>query len=243
MSQIPDQSLGFFKDLGETARRNPISAALIGMGAVWLFSGAKSPARAGDLFRNLEPERVPDTANASAAAAHSTGSAAASRIEAVREAGARRAANATQAVSEFAREMPAPGVLFETARNNLAELFRVQPLALGAVGLAIGAGIAAALPTTGIEDEYLGEASDTLKSKAGGLAGQQFDQASGLVTTTVEAATSEANKQGLTMEDAKAGLRDFSNRAGRVIEAARDSALNNAADDASGVPGNSAKGR
>jgi len=37
-----------------------------------------------------------------------------------------------------------------------------QPLVLGAVGVALGAAIAAAVPRTRAEDEWLGEASDRL---------------------------------------------------------------------------------
>jgi hypothetical protein len=44
--------------------------------------------------------------------------------------------------------------------------FKAQPLALGAIGLAIGARIAAALPRTEMEADYLGETSDTVKAKA-----------------------------------------------------------------------------
>ena len=44
-----------------------------------------------------------------------------------------------------------------SVRSSLSDLFRAQPLALGALGLAIGAGIAAALPSTEVEAEYFGE--------------------------------------------------------------------------------------
>lgn len=60
-------------------------------------------------------------------------------------------------IAEYGRAMPDPGAVFDTARDSLTELFRARPLALGALGLAIGAGIAAALPKTDIEDAYLGE--------------------------------------------------------------------------------------
>ena len=56
--------------------------------------------------------------------------------------------------------------IIDTVRSNLSDLFRAQPLALGAIGIAIGAGIAAALPATEIEADYLGETSDTVKAKA-----------------------------------------------------------------------------
>jgi hypothetical protein len=39
MTDVTEKGSDFIKDLGDAARRNPISAALIGMGLVWLFAG------------------------------------------------------------------------------------------------------------------------------------------------------------------------------------------------------------
>ena len=47
MTDVTEKGSDFIKDLGDAARRNPISAALIGMGLVWLFAGGKSAARSG----------------------------------------------------------------------------------------------------------------------------------------------------------------------------------------------------
>ena len=38
MSEASERASDFVKDLGDAARKNPISAALIGMGVVWLFA-------------------------------------------------------------------------------------------------------------------------------------------------------------------------------------------------------------
>jgi hypothetical protein len=116
-----------------------------------------------------------------------------------------------------------PGAVFETARDGLSELFRAQPLALGAIGLAIGAGIAAALPKTDVEDAYLGEASRTLKTEAAEIAGQQVEKATALANDVVEAASAEARKQGLTPDGAKAATNDLTGRVGRVVDAAKNS--------------------
>ena len=45
--------------------------------------------------------------------------------------------------------------LARTVQSDLGALFERQPLVLGAIGLAIGAGIAAAFPTTELETELL----------------------------------------------------------------------------------------
>jgi hypothetical protein len=117
--------------------------------------------------------------------------------------------------------MPEPGAAFDKARDGLAELFRAQPLALGAIGLAIGAGIAAALPKTDVEDEYLGEFSQTVKTQAAEIAGQQVEKATALAGDVVEAASAEARKQGLTPDGAKAAVDGITGRVGRVVAAGK----------------------
>lgn len=51
----------------------------------------------------------------------------------------------------------------ERARSSIADVLEQQPLMLGAIGLAIGAAIAGAFQPTRIENEWLGEASESLK--------------------------------------------------------------------------------
>jgi hypothetical protein len=142
---------------------------------------------------------------------------AASTLDTVRERGASTLDN----VADYGRGMLEPGAVFDTARDGLSELFRAQPLALGAIGLAIGAGIAAALPKTDVEDAYLGEVSQTVKTQAMEIAGQQVGEATALASDVVNAASAEARKQGLTSEGAKAAVDDITGRVGRVVDAAK----------------------
>src|ERR1700749_2664591 len=51
MSDMTEKGSDFVRDLGEAARQNPLSAALIGMGVLWLFTGGSAVSRAGDLVR------------------------------------------------------------------------------------------------------------------------------------------------------------------------------------------------
>jgi hypothetical protein len=50
------------------------------------------------------------------------------------------------------------------AQSSLSELLEKQPLVLGAVGLAIGATVAGALAKSSLEDEWVGNLSDGLKT-------------------------------------------------------------------------------
>jgi hypothetical protein len=217
----------FLKELGDAARRNPVSTALIGMGLLWLFTGGKPVGRAGDLFRSAGLNRLPDTATEAlgnvgsrlGAGAESVRDIANSTLSTVREG----AGSTLDQASDFAQSMR-EGDAFQAARENLIELFRAQPLALGAIGLAIGAGIAAALPGTDVENSYLGEVSETVKSKTAEIAGQQVDKAATLASDTMDAAADEARRQGLTIDGARAAVADVTDRAGRVVDAAKRNA-------------------
>jgi hypothetical protein len=110
--------------------------------------------------------------------------------------------------------------MFDTVRSNLSALFEAQPLALGAIGLAIGAGIAAALPPSEVEAAYLGETSDTVKAKAAEFAAEQTARATTVAEDVMGAVTDEARKQGLTVEGAKSAAGDISAKVGRVVDAA-----------------------
>lgn len=231
MSEVEQKTSGFIDSLGDAARRNPLSAALIGMGVLWLFAG-KSTGRVGDLLGSIGLDRIPEATrdtlssvksgigDSTAAAADAAGSS----FDAVRA----RSADAVSQAAEFARTMPNPADVVETARDNLTELFKAQPLALGAIGLAIGVGIAAAIPGTEAENAYLGEASETFRSKTAEIAGQQVDKGTTLATQVIDVAAEEARKQGLTTEGFKAAASDLANRVGRVVEAAQTGATDRA---------------
>ena len=122
--------------------------------------------------------------------------------------------------SEYVNSMPGAGEVLETVRSNLADVFRAQPLALGAIGLAIGAGIAAALPPSELEAAYLGETSDNVKAKAADFAAEQTSRATTVAEGVLSAVTEEARRQGLTVEDAKSAVGDISAKVGRVADAA-----------------------
>jgi hypothetical protein len=218
MNDRTESGSSFVQDLRDAAARNPISAALIGMGVLWMLTGAKSPAEAGNAFRRAGFDRIPEALdNVRKESAGSVTDVAASTLDAVRERGASTLDN----VADYGRGMLEPGAVFDTTRDGLSELFRAQPLALGAIGLAIGAGIAASLPKTDVEDAYLGEVSQTFRTRATEIAGQQVDKATVLASDVVEAASAEARKQGLTPDGARAAVDDITGRVGRVVDAAK----------------------
>jgi hypothetical protein len=236
MSDISEKGSDFFRDLGNAARKNPLSAALIGLGVFWLFTGSRPVERAADFVRRTGFDRMPDAAGNAFEAARSTFRSGAGSIgehvtsakDALRDDSADALDSATRfgrdysdAASDHARSIPGAGAeMFDTARSNLTELIRTQPLALGAIGLAIGAGIAAALPSSEVEVAYLGDTSETVKAKAAEFATEQTARATTLSEGVMGAVTEEARKQGLTVEGAKSAVGDFSTKVGRVVDAA-----------------------
>jgi len=216
MTDMTEKGSDFVKDLGDAARRNPISAALIGMGIVWLFAG-KAAVRPSEFLEGTGLDRLPDAARNAMSA---TQDRVASAADTLRTTSSDGIETATRMASEYSKALPDSADVLATVRGNLTDLFKAQPLALGAIGLAIGAGIAAALPNTDIENSYLGETSETLKSKAAEIAGDQIEKASTLATDVVETVAEEARKEGLTVDGAKAAMDDLSGKLGRVVDAA-----------------------
>jgi hypothetical protein len=235
MNSISEKGSDFIQDLGEAVRKNPLSAALIGMGVLWLFTGSRPVETAGDFVRNAGLDRIPGAAGNAFDAARSSvrsgteaiGERVASVKGAAREGAVDALDNATRygrdyadRASEYVTSIPGIGVdIFDTVRSNLSDVFRAQPLALGAIGIAIGASIAAALPATELETDYLGETSDNVKAKAAEFAAEQTDRVTTVAENVVDAVTEEARKQGLTLEGAKSAAGDISAKVGRVVDA------------------------
>lgn len=108
-------------------------------------------------------------------------------------------------------------------QQTVGEFFENQPLALGVLGLALGAGLASLLPVTDVEQEYLGETSDELKAQARALAGEKLGEAKDLASTAFEEVAREAEAQGLTKAKLGKVAADLKDRAGNVATAAKDS--------------------
>ena len=236
MNKATEHGSDFVHDLGDAVRKNPVSAALIGMGVLWLFSGSKSVARAAEFVRSPGLDRVSDAASGAFEGARSTlrsntaavGERVASATGAMREGAADTLDSAAHygrqyanSASEYISSIPGTGSeVFDTVSSNLSRMFKAQPLALGAIGIAIGVGIAAALPATRLEADYLGEASDATKAKASDFASEQAGRVSTVAGNVLEAVTEEAQRQGLTRENAKSAAAEISAKIGRVADAA-----------------------
>jgi hypothetical protein len=198
---MSDTQSGFFDSLVAAVRENPLSAALIGGGAVWLLVGnerlksaansataAASPivdigarnlqAATSGLKMTVAPPTAPEM--------HHEGS---FRVgETLRDANG----TASEAMSDTAGKVKdrfgenvayardnlgklgdqLPGKeAFAKAQSSLADVLEQQPLVLAAIGLAIGAAVAGVFSTSDLENEWVGELSDDFKSDLSTRAG------------------------------------------------------------------------
>ena len=95
-------------------------------------------------------------------------------------------------------------LLWSAGAGGFFDTLHEQPLVLGALGLAAGAAIGAALPTTDKEDEWLGDSRDRLKERAKEAGWEQVEKARAAAGAAYSAARGEAERQGLTLEGGKA---------------------------------------
>jgi hypothetical protein len=98
------------------------------------------------------------------------------------------------------------------AGRNMMNFLNEQPLVLAGLGIAIGAVIGAALPSTEAEDEMMGQESDALKGQAAKFAGEQIDKGTAVAEHAWQGAKEESAKQGIipNADDARAetGVQD-----------------------------------
>lgn len=204
MNEPGEDRTGFLRDLGDAAGRHPISATLIGMGALWLLSG-----------QALRSERARPIVDRASDALRPLGSGVRSGMQSV-----------ASSWEDFDTNEAAERIT--DIGSSLTEIFRRQPLALGVIGLAIGAGMAAALPMTEKETELLGEASDEFKERAQEFATEQAEHAKDRAKRAIDAAAEEARTQGLSQEGVKSTAQDLSQKLERVFEAAKGAAADRA---------------
>jgi hypothetical protein len=225
MTKASDKTSDFLSDLGEAVKRNPLPAALVGMGVMWLFGNRSQFGGAGsDLARNfgqntgsLLRSASSDVQSGVLTASQAASDRIASGVDAVKDGASRM----SETVSSSFEPVPAMlGDAFDNVRDNLSEAFRRQPLALGVLGLALGAGVAASMPISDAENAYLGDTSDLVKAKAGEIFEEKSQEAVEIGAKVIDAVADEAEKQGLTPSKLKSAAMELKDKVVRVGDAA-----------------------
>jgi hypothetical protein len=219
----------FIDGLTAAARENPLAAALIGGGALWLLIGSDrlknaagsvtaAAAPLADLgararrsaasnwedwedaygsMRKRASRMQDDASRGFDEALRHPRTAASDTISGAAETMSERfgegVAGAREMFDRLGRALPRKET-FARAQSSLSDLLERQPLVLGAVGLVIGATVAGALARSSVEDEWVGDLSDSLKAdlkeRAGGVS-QSVQEAS----DTLKAELSDAGAE------------------------------------------------
>jgi hypothetical protein len=255
--RMRQSSSDFVSALDGAIRQNPIPAALVGVGILWLFTGGRnvmlggaSQAVANGIGRGAHDAggaayrgartatgRVADGMHALADAATEIGAQATGAVRsaadtiggAVDRTGEIVASAASQAAASWSRDghdasdrpqsnEPLGGTAgsIRGAQEALADLFARQPLMLGAVGVAIGAAIAASLPISESENRLMGDTADAVKDQAGKLWDETKRRGADLTSRSLE----EVEAHGLTPDAAAKAARTVAKRVAGFAEKA-----------------------
>jgi hypothetical protein len=222
------KSEDFVNSLGAAVRDNPLPAALIGMGLVWLLSGDRSFAKAGfSRGANAMTDLNSRAMGVARSAAGAIGDSANSASEFVTDSGGamvREVGGVGAFASSAIRSRAPERDVFASARTNVADLMQRQPLLLGAIGIAFGAGVAASLRTTATEADLLGDASAKFQERARALAAATTQQASKLAGDVATTVANEARVQGLTADELKQNALDMGRKIQSVAKVAAENA-------------------
>lgn len=263
----------FASALAGAVREHPISAALISMGSIWLFTGGSTVSLFGSAdrthrrrggMRDELPARARGSAAPGASATRVTSGIDAAR-DGVLQAGSELGGYADETASEVgsavssatsqaaravstaygrtgsaARDVAdaVSGKASSAAHNvsdvvtreadhlqqSMSEFFERQPLALGALGLGLGAALATALPQRRVEDDLLGEASAGVREQAQSLASAQLSRARRLADRALDEMTHQARVQGLSDDSLAEMIREFREKLTNVLASAGESA-------------------
>lgn len=196
--QLVDQGLDYLRhsgaaeyvqNLGGTAKQNPLPIALAAIGIGWLMALGRQPAQQsyGATSESGLREGIGSMRNKASSAMQSTSDSLSSAKD--------RVTGSISSMRDRAGQMTdSAKYQWERARGGVDYLVHEQPLALGAIGLAVGAVLAAMAPRTQKEEELMGEASRSLMEKAKETGVQQLEKAQETVKQVVENA-SEGRQQ------------------------------------------------
>jgi hypothetical protein len=186
----------FITNLGNSVKTHPMPVTLTGVALAWLMlsgrqsavseePGGRSLSEAADSAREKISETTRKLSETKQKIAEGTSTMRTKLSGATSGAKDRAAAIAGNARDRMQR-----------AGNGFQTLLHEQPLALAALGIAVGAIVAASIPRTRKEDELMGEASDHLADQAREVGKEQLDKAQRVVAAAGSAAVGEAKSPG-----------------------------------------------
>ena len=102
-------------------------------------------------------------------------------------------------------------------KSKLSNLLEEQPLILGAIGIAVGAAIGAALPITQTEDNWMGSTAHSVRQAAQDAARQEVDTLRAAAGQAVESVKQSAADHGLSTDNLNDLVRDVGTHAKTAV--------------------------
>lgn len=196
----------FVRNFGHEVRRNPLPVTLIGAGIGWLMmtSGRSQGGQLGETGKNRLTTLADEASNAAETVSEEAGAVGSAALDAGSQArewlsdAAERAASVVPSAEDAAHSLGGTAArLSRNARSvsrNLAQFCAEEPLVVAGLGLALGAAIGAALPSSESENQLLGKTSDALKESAQDQASALYRKAQNITQATVDAASEAAGE-------------------------------------------------
>jgi len=189
MHSTQDRVRSASRSIKEVVSDNPIPAAITGVGLLWLFlEGRRNRRTSESWIETRDAYRGDDGWDTSGRVRERAGQTGRRVADATREAASRVqrvAGDAKESVVEVAeRVQERAGELTRDVeeqgrrvQRRTGELYRDNPIAIGAAVLATGTMVGLAIPSTEIENEWMGSARDDVIGKAQDLAHQTLEKA------------------------------------------------------------------
>jgi hypothetical protein len=190
----------FVQNLGGTAKQNPLPIALTAIGIGWLMALGREPAQPN--YGSTSTSGLRDSMGSMRDKASGTMQSASDSLTSAKD----RVSGSMSSMRDRAGQMTESAKYqWDRARGGVDYMIREQPLALGAIGLAVGAILAAMAPRTQKEEELMGEASRNLMEKAKETGTQQLERAQETAKQVAEKASTESSTErpGSTQTQAK----------------------------------------
>lgn len=195
--QMMDQGLDYLRhsganefvhNLGGAAKQNPLPVALVGIGLAWLMALGRQPAQNDGALSSGSrlQEGMTSVREGMTSVRDNTSQTMQSASETLASTKDRIAGNISSLRERATHATDTARYQWERARGSVDYLVQEQPLALGAIGLAIGAILGAAAPRTRYEERLMGDASRGLAEKAREMGSQQLERAQETVKQVAE---------------------------------------------------------
>jgi hypothetical protein len=185
----------YISNLGTAAKQDPLPLALVGVGLAWLMmSGSRARSRYDAVPDDAGTAEAGAKLRAVAANVKDTAAQASHKITDIAQGARERARQAGDAARHGA----------ERVRSGYAHMLDEQPLAIGAIGLALGAALGAAAPRSRTEDRWIGDTSERVKEGLGQVGRERIEKIDQATRETVALDRQRSERESVSEADPQA---------------------------------------